>query len=110
MSLERAQQLFGSYLPEEQLKRFWSRCKKRRVFILWRNGLWVQYYKNDPRATPSVVSVYPEEILERYRQLTQEHLESFWREALATSEAHHYKCLIALTLERRDQLLLNSTI
>ncbi len=105
ISFEKAKVLFGAFLPEDRLKQFWSRHKRKVVFAVWRKGLWVQYYKNDSASSPSAVSVYPEEVLQSYKKLTVDELRGFWREALLTSDAEHYERLITLTLERRDQLV-----
>ena len=105
LSLEEAEKVLGAFLPQKRLKTFWLRHKRKMMFIIWRKGLWVQYYKKQTTCPPSVVDRYPKEIIDSYKELTHEVLCTLWREALQTSDATHYEQLIALTLERRDQLL-----
>jgi hypothetical protein len=103
-SLEELERIFDEFMPNENIKRFWQR-HKRITYCIWHNALWIQFYKDNPDYTPNYVPLPDSALLARYKKLTKEIIEEFWKEALETEDKQHFHQLIGLTLERLEQVL-----
>ncbi len=103
-SLEQVQATFGNFLDAQSIMDIWQRVK-RIVYCIWNNGLWIQYYKNQSLVGPNFTNIYFQSTIDAYKKLDQAALEAIWSEALSTKHKNHVLKLIALTLERRDQVL-----
>jgi hypothetical protein len=105
-TLEQLRTAFSGFFPVEQIDLMWNRYKRQTItYCIWRNALWIQFYKGHPNVMPNYVDNYDETTIEMYKKLTEDSLKNIWAEALTDSAQTKIQKLINLTLERRNQIM-----
>jgi hypothetical protein len=91
------------HFSEEHVIAIWLRKRPLR-YIVWNSILWVQTHKFNKALTPNYTDYYPQRTLDALKKLDTQILKQCWRERLS-AYPDHTADLIALTLERRDQII-----
>lgn len=102
-SYKELKKAFSPYITDEAIHNIFER-KTPINYCIWCNVLWVQMYTRSAHIKPSVAKEYYASTLKAYEKLDAAMLEEIWHEWLLVDRAHG-EHLIALTLDRRDQLL-----
>jgi hypothetical protein len=103
-TLESLRPDFSRFLPDEEIAKIASENPWSITYAIWRNQIWVQYYKGVSGSSPSHTTNFNPAALAAYSRLDEAALRGIWAEALEV-DPRAYSRVIKDTLERRDQVL-----
>ena len=102
-SYEHASQLFGRYISDQAVHKLWL-AHRQITYCIWCDVLWIKMDGLSKKIKPAATHRYYESTLKALEKLDYEVLTDIWAEWYVV-DREHAEQLIALTLERRDQLL-----
>lgn len=102
-SFNALKKVLSPYITDEAIRRLVARGVPI-TYCIWCDTLWMKMYTRSAHIRPSATKHYYASTLKAYEKLDETMLREIWAEWLKEDKAHAEQ-LIALTLERRDQLL-----
>lgn len=82
ISLNEIKELFSDYMTTARIEKFWNRFKNKQMnYCLWRNSLWIQYYKEGENKSPLYIEKYSEALIKDIEKIDHKILEDIWLDA-----------------------------